>query len=107
MISAGQLNRRVTIRTTVRTDEEGGGYTDTLRDDATVWAKVEPLQGDEQLAAMQTDMTAPHRFTIRHRRGVSGATELRYDGRRFNVRSVTDTNAAHRELVILADEVRD
>jgi SPP1 family predicted phage head-tail adaptor len=103
---AGDANRRVTIRRVVRTDEAGGGYAETLVDVATVWAEVEPLQGDEQLQAMQTGMARPHRFTLRYREGVDGATELLHDGRRFNVRSVTDTRAARRELVILADEVR-
>jgi SPP1 family predicted phage head-tail adaptor len=75
-----------------------------MTDIATVWAKVEPLEGNEQLRAMQAGMTRPHRFTIRWRAGITGATEVLYDGRRFNVTSVIDVEAQHREIVILADE---
>lgn len=106
MPRAGDLTRRITLRERVRTPVEGGGWEETVQDVATVWAAVEPLQGRQQLEAMQAGMTAPHRFTIRYRRGVTGATEIAYDGRRFDVTSVTDTDARRRELVILADEVR-
>jgi SPP1 family predicted phage head-tail adaptor len=103
---AGELTRRVAIREVTRTPDAGGGWSEEWATVATVWARVEPLQGDEQIQAMQTGMRAPYRFTIRYRDGLTGASELVYGGRRFNVTSVTDTNARHRELVVLADEVR-
>lgn len=105
MIGAGELTRSVTINAVTRVDDEYGGSTETTATVATVRAKVQPLEGNEQLQAMQTGMSRPHRFTIRYRAGVTGATELVYDGRTFNVSSVIDPDAKHRELVILADEV--
>lgn len=101
---AGELTRSITIRALTATGDVYGGTTDVASDVATVRAKVEPLEGDEQLRAMQTGMSRPHRFTIRYREGVTGAHELQYDGRRFNISSVIDPDARHRELVILADE---
>lgn len=106
MTPAGQLNRRIVIRAATATADLYGGTTETVADVATVWAKVEPLQGNEQLLAMQTGMTRPHRFVIRYRSDVTGATEIQYGAQRFNVTSVTDTDARRRELEILADEVR-
>lgn len=103
---AGEANQQIMIRAPVSTPDVYGGTTTTATDVATVWAKVEGLQGSEQFAAMQTGMSRPHRFTIWHRDDVSGASEIVYDGRTFNVTSVTDPNATRRELVILADEVR-
>jgi SPP1 family predicted phage head-tail adaptor len=102
---AGQKNRRVTLRSTVSTADEYGGSTETTGDVATVWAAVEPLEGNEQLQAMQTGMKVPHRFTISYRAGVTGATELLYGSRRFDVTSVVDPDERHRDLVILADEI--
>lgn len=104
MISAGEMQRRITIRSVTRVDDEYGGHTEQAVDVATVWAKVEPLEGNEQLRAMQAGMTRPHRFTIRYRTGITGATEVLYDSRRFNVTSVIDVDAGHREIAILADE---
>lgn len=101
----GDMRHRVAIRRMERTPDGGGGYTERWVDVDTVWAQVEPLQGREQIVAMQTGMQSPHRFTIGHRRDVTGANELLYEGRRFDIQSVVDTDGAGRELVILAVEV--
>lgn len=107
MIRAGKLNRRVTIRQPVRVEDEGGGYTETLADVATVPAKVETKDGAERELAMQRGMLEPHVFTVRYRRGITGASELLYDGRRFNVTSVRDPNGLREDLIIEADVVPD
>lgn len=101
----GQMNRRIVLRTITRADDGGGGYTETPTDSDPIWAYIEPLEGDEQLQAMQTGMVRPHRFTIRYRPGLTSATRVVYGSRVFDVKSVVDTDEAHAELVILADEV--
>lgn len=101
----GLLRRIVTIRTMARTPDGMGGYTETPTDIEGIPARVEPLQADEQLQAMQTGMVAPHRFTMRYRSDVQGATLLVYDSRTFDIKSVVDPEEKHRELQILADEV--
>lgn len=101
----GEMNRRITLRTVTLTPDGGGGYSETPVDSAPTWAKIEPLQGDEQLQAMQTGMVRPHRFTIAYRTGMTGATRIVYGSRVFDVKSVVDTDERHEELVILADEV--
>lgn len=106
MTGAGEFSQQVTIRALASAADEYGGTAETAADMATVWAKVEPLQGREQLMAMQTGMERPHRFTIRYRDDVTGASEILYAGRRYNVTSVVDPGARHRELVILADEIK-
>lgn len=82
-----------------------GGYTETPTDVPNIPAEVEPLQGNEQLQAMQTGMQRPHRFTMRYRTGMSAALTLLYGSRVFNIKSVVDPEEKHRELIILADEV--
>jgi SPP1 family predicted phage head-tail adaptor len=104
---AGALRHWITIRESARTPDEGAGFIETWYAIANVYAAVEPLTGDEQIQAMQTGMIQPHRFSIRYRRGLTGANEILYDGRRFNVRSVVNTGERDREIVMLADEVRD
>ena len=106
MIDPGKMNRRVTIETAgAPVPDGGGGYTPGDPTTLETWAHVEPLTGDEQVQAMQTGMRRPHRFTVRYRADVEGATTLLYGARRFDVQSVVDTDTAHEELVILADEV--
>lgn len=106
MIDPGLLNRRVTIQTEgVPTPDGMGGWEPGTPTSVETWAYVEPLQGDEQIQAMQTGMERPHRFTIRYRPGTVSSKTLIYGGRTFDVRSVVDTDEAHEELVLLADEV--
>lgn len=100
------MRRVVTIKNVATRVPDGmGGYTETTTDVPDVWSEVEPLQGNEQLQAMQTGMQRPHRFTMRYRAGMSAATTLLYGTRTFDIKSVVDPEEKHRELVILADEV--
>lgn len=106
MIDPGLMNRRVTIETAgTPTPDGGGGWTPGTPSTVETWAHIEPLAGDEQIQAMQTGMQRPHRFTMRYRADLTGAKVLVYQGRRFDVKSVVDTNAGHDELVVLADEI--
>jgi SPP1 family predicted phage head-tail adaptor len=99
------MNRRITIRATTRTPDGGGGWAESPVDVATVWARVEGLDGRELIQAMQTEMQRPFRFTIWYRPDVTGANTILYDGRTFDIRSVVDPGEKHRELHILAEEI--
>lgn len=101
------MNRQVTIRTagTPVPDGMGGTTPGAPVDVPNVWAEVEPLQGNEQLQAMQTGMKRPHRITMRYRAGMSAATTLLYGTRVFDIKSVVDPEEKHRELVLMTDEV--
>lgn len=101
----GRMRRQVTIRTNTRTPDGMGGYTETPVDVPNVWARINPLEGNERIQAMQTGMQRPHEITMRYRAGMTGASTLVYDGRTFDIKSVADTEERHRQLVILADEV--
>lgn len=105
MRDPGEYNRRVTLGSVTLTPDGGGGYTETAVAGPTVWAKVEPLRGNEQQQARQTGMRIPHRFFIPYRPDVTGATSLTYNDQAFDITSVTDPDGAHEELEILADEI--
>lgn len=105
-IPAGRKSRKVTIRATVRTPDEYGGFTETQSDVATAYARVRPLQGSQQLTAMQTGLSEPYEFTFSYRADLTEVSEIYYDGRRFDVTSVIDPEERHRELIVLADRVQ-
>lgn len=102
---AGQLRRRITIRTITLVPDGYGGSTETETDVAGVPARIEPLEGTELVRAMQVGMLRPHRFTIRYRPGMNGAKRIVYDARTFDIRSVTDPEEKHRELQLLTEEI--
>ncbi len=99
------MRRTVTIRTNARTSDGMGGYTTAPTDVTGIPARIEPLEGREQLAAMQTGMQRPHRVTMRYRSGMTGAQTLLYGTRVFDIKSVVDPEEKHRELVVMCDEV--
>lgn len=106
MIDPGLMNRRITVETAgTPVPDGGGGWTPGTPTTVEVWAYIEGLAGNEGIQAMQTGMQRPHRFTTNYRTDITGATVLIYAGRRFDVKSVVDTDTAHEELVILADEI--
>lgn len=100
------MRRKVTIRTMALTPDGMGGNTSAPSDVTDIPARVEPLEGREQLQAMATGMVRPHRFTLRYQSGLSGAKQIVYDGRTFDIQSVVDPEEKHRELIVLADEVQ-
>lgn len=100
------MRRVVTLQSSTSVPDGMGGTTETpLAVAEDIAARVEPLEGDEQLRAMATGMVAPHRFTMRYRSDVQVAATLLYAGRTFDIKSVIDPEEKHRELIILADEV--
>lgn len=101
----GLMRRVITLRTNTRTDDGMGGYTETPTDVTSIPARVEPLEGRELIQAMQTGMQRPHRFTIRYRAGMTGATTVLYDSRTFDIKSIQDPEAKHRELELMTDEI--
>lgn len=106
MEDPGQMDRRITLQTAgAPVPDGGGGWTPGTPTSFETWAHVEPLQGNEQIQAMQTGMERPHRFTISYRPDVVTTQVIVYKGRTFDVKSVVDPDEAHDEIVILADEV--
>ncbi len=72
----GSLRHRVTVRantpTTVR-----GVRSDSWADEATIWAKVEPLGVKELVDAEQVEGMASHRVTMRYRSDLSVTNDKR------------------------------
>ena len=104
-MQTGKMTQQVTLRTNAQVSDGGGGYTQTPTDITGIWAWVEPLQGNEQLQAMQTGMKRPHRITMRYRAGMAATQTLLYGTRVFDIKSVIDPDEKHRELIVMADEV--
>lgn len=100
----GKLRHRVILQAEGETADAGGGFIRTWSNVVTVWARVEPLRGGEQIAAMQLEDTVTHRVTMRHRTGVTSKSRLLHRGRALSVRSVTDPEERNRFLVLLCEE---
>ena len=100
----GRLRRRLTIQAESPSADGLGGQARAWTDVATVWARVVPLSGSEQLHGMQLEARISHRITIRHRADVTARHRLRLGGRVFNIRAAVDREERGRWLELLCEE---
>lgn len=79
---AGQLKHRVELQRAARVqNERSGQMEDTWETYATVWAKVEPLSGGEQVYAHQVAADTSHLVRMRFLEGVLAADRVLHGGR--------------------------
>ena len=104
---SGELRKRVEIQETVETRDEYGGITPGWITVYRAWALVEDLTGRELYQAQQTSEQATARFTIRYRKefkndGLTSKMTILYQGKTYNIKSISDIEQAHREIEIMA-----
>jgi SPP1 family predicted phage head-tail adaptor len=104
-VNPGELRSRVVVQSATRTTDAGGGFATTWADGASLWAKVEPLEGSELLRAQQLQARVTHRVTIRYRRGLTAASRLRLGARVLDIQQVIDVDERHQFTELLCEEV--
>lgn len=109
--TAGELNRRATIRLWQDVPNAAFGLDQTFDAGYACWAKVEPVGGATYYGAKQTGDQVTHRITVRRVAGktdpasVTGSHVVEIDGMRYRVRRVTDMNDGRRFTAIEAEEL--
>lgn len=63
---AGRLNKRIAIQAATDTKGATGQTVRTWSTVASVWAGIEPLRGDERVAAQNTQARMTHKVILRH-----------------------------------------
>lgn len=101
---AGSLRRRVTLQSRATAHDAYGQQSTSWATVATTWADIQPLSGRELLSAQAQQAETTHKVLIRYRAGVTSAMRLLYQGRVFNIQSVTDPDMAHVTLELLCSE---
>ena len=113
MISAGALNRRITLQQRGTAQDTAGEPSAIWTAVATVWANVEPLNARELMAAEAVQSSVSHTITIRYQAQFADpkvmarfrATMIK-DGvtRVFNIHGSRDESEAKRFLILSAEE---
>jgi len=108
MISAGRLNKRITIQQLVASSPEFNDLGEPQRSWDTfhpVWAAVEPLQGGEfwaQQEQIKSELTS--RVRIRYLLGVTAGMRILYGSRILDIHSVIDPKEKHVEMQLMCSE---
>lgn len=97
------LRHRVAIEAPVLTPDGQGGFTKDWQYVETVWAKMEPLSGNEALAGKQITQVASYRVTVRYRAGITPDMRLVWNEQTYNIRSIQDPDGLKRSLEMMAE----
>jgi SPP1 family predicted phage head-tail adaptor len=81
----GDLNKRIEIQSFTRVGDGHGGFTDTWRTEATVWAAIWPMSATEQVRSEKPLGTVSHRIRIRYRRNLRADWRIKFGNRKFNI----------------------
>lgn len=107
MITAGMLNKRVTIQQLAAASpaqDEYGEPQASWTTFAEVWAAVEPIQGREFWAQQQVQSEVNTRVRIRYRSGVTELMRVLYGSRVLVIQAIIDPKEAHEELQLMCAE---
>jgi SPP1 family predicted phage head-tail adaptor len=103
---SGERNVAVRIERKISVPDGQGGHVATWGLRAVVYAKVEPLSGEETIAAQQLTGVLLSAVTIPFRDDFSNTDRLLIGSRVLNVRSYQDESGRRTELRILCSEVQ-
>ncbi len=110
IVSAGELDQRITIEQKSSTQAANGEPVTTWSPIAELWAKVRQITGREQIAAQQVQSPADARFVIRRRSGITpDQHRLVWRGQHYDITGQPAEVGPHRQwLEIMATAgVRD
>jgi len=100
----GWLRHRIRIERPVATPDGAGGESVAWESLATLWARIEPLEAREHVAADHLAETVSHRLIVRWRNDVAGGMRAVYRGRRFRILATHDPDESRRYLVLSTTE---
>lgn len=93
---AGLLRHRVLIQTPTAVRGNEGGFKDSWDTLKEVWARIEPIDGDESERSSAQEPTATHKITMRYHDVLSREKRLLFGTEIFNIR-----------VVLLKDKIKD
>lgn len=105
----GELNRRVTIKTSTYEVDEGGGPSAVETDSYTLWAKVEERSGIATTGFEQQAWNYDYRITVRYEktRVIKSNQTISFDGKTLAVNSVSFQDEGKRRYTILRCSTTD
>lgn len=109
-LQAGRLRHRIDILQPTGAQDAAGGTTLASSGStvfATIWATVEPISGNEQLAAQEFTSVVTHQIVIRYLSGVSANMQVRYSGRIFQILAVLNPLERNKVHVLLCVEINN
>ena len=102
--STGAMRHAVSVKNKGRTSDGAGGYYDSSTSTDTIYCKVRQVSQKEAYMHGKLDGQSTWEFITRHTTVVYQKSILEYDGKTFNVKSITNADERDKYLVIIAEE---
>ncbi|HZG82707.1 MAG TPA: phage head closure protein [Brevibacillus sp.] len=99
-----RLNKRVTIRRQIWSDNSMGEREQSWEDYLTLWAAVEPLRGQEFFVAQRSEADVTTRIRIRYRDDIDRSMMVRCNGVEFEIMYIIHPEFGKRELQLMCKE---
>ena len=106
VISAGALNRRITIQKQINTPDGEGGYSIAWATFISTFAKVDSNAGSEPYFADQLYPHAQFSITIRYRKGIIPGMRILLGTHTLRIRSIVDPTYEHVYLTLRCEELQ-
>jgi SPP1 family predicted phage head-tail adaptor len=101
----GTLNQRATIAAQTLTPDGGGGYSESWDVVATVWARLEPVSGQDRYTADKLESRARHKLILRRSSAFAAGQRATIGTRVFAVRAVLDDGPQSALMILLCEEL--
>lgn len=101
----GDMRERVTLQSPLLAADGAGGADVSWEDEATIWAKVQGLGGDERASGERLAPRARLRLTIRYRDGLNAAMRVLWKTRPLDIRAIRDPDGRKHLLILDCEEV--
>ena len=87
-MNIGDLNKLIVIQSPTRIADNMGGFTETYRTEATVWAKKWTVSSVETTMDMKTTMIRVQKFAIRFRAPLLPSWRIKHGLKYYNISSI-------------------
>ncbi len=101
----GKLNRRATLLKKVRSDDGGGGYTESWTGFAAVWATLKAMGGNDVFGPDALEARGKYRIDLRRRTDVTAGMRVEIASRRFDIVVVEDEGPAASFITLICEEM--
>jgi len=104
-MNAGWLRHRITIQEGTSTRSASGAVVEGWVTHVAAWASIEPLRGQEYLAAKAQEAAVSVRIRMRYQAGITQAMRVLYGSRVFEIVSVINYLEKNKELQLMCKEI--
>ena len=100
----GRLRHLIILQTLQSVRNEYGEVEKAYAVLAKVWASIEPISANEKYLQNQENMQITHKIEIRFLKGIGVTTQILFNERKFEVKSVINPLEKNEKLILLATE---